>query len=202
MRPATGGSGRVAEDLSRPSPPRSRRRRGTAAEPRPPRSRAGVRRRRAGPRRLQPSRSRRRRARGRAEAEPEPAQPRARAAAEAPLDEDQGGEAGDAQAEARPATTGDRKPIVRLPKPEHERGRRQERRGVVVSEAMDKTIVVKVDTVKAHPRYKKVVRRSRKFHAHDERNTAQGRRRRAHRRDAAAVEAKNWRLAEIVEAAR
>src|SRR5438477_12812109 len=52
-----------------------------------------------------------------------------------------------------------RKPIVRLPKPETERGRRQERRGVVVSAAMDKTIVVKVDTVKAHPRYKKVVRR-------------------------------------------
>src|SRR5919108_196997 len=59
-----------------------------------------------------------------------------------------------------------RKPIVRLPKPEHARGRRQERRGVVVSSAMDKTIVVKVDTIKAHPRYKKVVRRSTKFHAH------------------------------------
>src|SRR5262249_2836191 len=38
----------------------------------------------------------------------------------------------------------ERKPIVRLEKPEHERGRRQERRGVVVSDAMDKTIVVKV----------------------------------------------------------
>src|SRR5438045_5264208 len=68
------------------------------------------------------------------------------------------------------ATT--RKPIVRLEKPEHERGRRQERRGVVVSNAMDKTIVVKVDTIKAHPRYKKVVRRSAKFHAHDEQNAA------------------------------
>ena len=69
----------------------------------------------------------------------------------------------------RPA---ERKPIVRLPKPEGERGRRQERRGVVVSSAMDKTIVVQVDTVKAHRRYKKVVRRSTKFHAHDEPNTA------------------------------
>ena len=37
---------------------------------------------------------------------------------------------------------------------------------------MDKTIVVKVDTIKAHPKYKKVVRRSAKFHAHDEANTA------------------------------
>src|SRR3954451_24888703 len=69
----------------------------------------------------------------------------------------------------RPAT---RSPIVRLPKPEHERGRRLERRGVVVSDAMDKTIVVKVDTVKAHRRYKKVIRRSAKFHAHDEQNAA------------------------------
>src|SRR4030095_14775281 len=69
----------------------------------------------------------------------------------------------------RPA---ERRPIVRLPKPEHARGDSEERRGVVVSDAMNKTIVVKVDTVKAHPRYKKVVRRSTKFHAHDEQNAA------------------------------
>src|SRR3972149_2680976 len=66
----------------------------------------------------------------------------------------------------------ERRPIVRLLKPEGERGRRQERRGVVVSDAGDKTIVVKVDTIKAHPKYKKVVRRSAKFHAHDEQNSA------------------------------
>jgi small subunit ribosomal protein S17 len=53
-----------------------------------------------------------------------------------------------------------------------ERGTRREYRGVVVSDAMDKTIVVRVDTVKAHPRYKKVVRRSKRYHAHDERNEA------------------------------
>ena len=44
--------------------------------------------------------------------------------------------------------------------------------GVVVSDKGDKTIVVLVDTIKAHPKYKKVVRRSKKFHAHDERNEA------------------------------
>jgi small subunit ribosomal protein S17 len=66
----------------------------------------------------------------------------------------------------------ERRPIVRLPKPEHARGRRQERQGVVVSAAMDKTIVVRVDTVKMHPRYKKVIRRSTKLHAHDESNRA------------------------------
>jgi len=95
-----------------------------------------------------------------------------------------------------------RKPITRLPKPEHERGRRQERRGVVVSSAMDRTIVVEVDTIKAHPRYKKVVRRSTKFHAHDERNEAKV-------GDVVRIvetrplsRTKHWRLAEIVEAAR
>src|SRR5205823_3108365 len=61
-----------------------------------------------------------------------------------------------------------RKPITRTEKPEAERGRRQERRGVVVSDKSDKTIVVKVDLIKSHPKYKKVVRSTVKFHAHDE----------------------------------
>jgi small subunit ribosomal protein S17 len=96
----------------------------------------------------------------------------------------------------------ERKPIVRLPKPEGERGRRQERRGVVVSNAMDKTIVVQVETLKMHPRYKKVIRRATKFHAHDERNEA-------NIGDVVRIietrpvsKTKNWRLAEIVEAAK
>ena len=45
----------------------------------------------------------------------------------------------------------ERKPIVRTPKPESELGRRQERRGVVVSDKGDKTIVVKVDVIQAPP---------------------------------------------------
>jgi small subunit ribosomal protein S17 len=69
----------------------------------------------------------------------------------------------------RPA---ERKAITRLPKPEHMRGRRQERQGTVVSANADKTIVVRVDTVKVHPMYKKVIRRSTKLHAHDESNQA------------------------------
>ena len=99
----------------------------------------------------------------------------------------------------RPA---ERRPIVRLPKPEHVRGRSQERRGVVVSDAMDKTIVVKVDTVKAHPRYKKVVRRSSKVHAHDEQNAAKV-------GDLVRIvetrplsKSKNWRLAEVLQEAK
>jgi small subunit ribosomal protein S17 len=96
----------------------------------------------------------------------------------------------------------ERKPIVRLPKPEHERGRRQERRGVVVSNAMDKTIVVKVDVIKSHSRYKKVVRRSVKFHAHDEQNSANVGDvvRIVETRPLSAT--KRWRLAEIVEVAK
>ena len=96
----------------------------------------------------------------------------------------------------------ERKPIVRLEKPEHERGRRQERQGTVVSDAMEKTIVVKVEVVKAHPRYKKVVRRSVKFHAHDEQSTAKV-------GDIVRIvetrplsKTKRWRLAEVVEAAK
>ena len=96
----------------------------------------------------------------------------------------------------------ERKPIVRIPKPEGEFGRRQERLGTVVSDKGDKTIVVKVDTIKAHPRYKKVVRRSKKFHAHDEQNQAKiG--------DVVKIietrpisKTKNWRLAEILEVAK
>ena len=97
---------------------------------------------------------------------------------------------------------GARKPIVRLDKPEHDRGRRQERLGTVVSDAMDKTIVVKVDLIKAHPRYRKVVRRSVKFHAHDEQNQAKVGDivRIVETRPLSAT--KRWRLTEIVEAAK
>jgi small subunit ribosomal protein S17 len=95
-----------------------------------------------------------------------------------------------------------RKPITRTEKPVSELGRRQERRGVVVSDKGDKTIIVKVDVIKSHPKYKKVVRRAVKFHAHDEQNTAGiG--------DTVRIvetrplsKTKRWRLAEIVEKAR
>jgi small subunit ribosomal protein S17 len=95
-----------------------------------------------------------------------------------------------------------RKPITREPKPETTPAARQERRGIVVSDKGEKTIVVKVDVTKLHPKYKKVVRRTRKFHAHDEQNAAgigdtvrivESRR---------LSKTKNWRLAEVVEKAR
>jgi small subunit ribosomal protein S17 len=95
-----------------------------------------------------------------------------------------------------------RKPITRTEKPATDPARRQQRRGIVVSDKGDKTIVVKVDVIKSHPKYKKVVRRSVKFHAHDEQNAAGiG--------DTVRIvetrpisKTKHWRLAEVVEKAR
>ena len=67
---------------------------------------------------------------------------------------------------------------------------------------MDKTIVVKVDLIKSHPKYKKVIRRSVKFHAHDEQNSA-------HVGDTVRIvetrplsKTKRWRLAEVLEQAK
>ena len=51
-------------------------------------------------------------------------------------------------------------------------GRRKEVVGEVVSNRMQKTIVVKVTRKKAHPFYKRVVARNKKFYAHDEKNEA------------------------------
>jgi len=55
---------------------------------------------------------------------------------------------------------------------EERKARQRERRGVVVSDKMDKTIVVEVTIVRPHRRYKKVVRRTSRLKAHDERNEA------------------------------
>ena len=44
--------------------------------------------------------------------------------------------------------------------------------GVVMSDKMDKSIVVRLDRTKVHPRYKKVLRFTKKVHAHDEKNDA------------------------------
>ncbi len=80
-----------------------------------------------------------------------------------------------------------------------ERGTRKSRVGVVVSDAMDKTIVVRVDRRIRHPVYGKEIIRSKKFHAHDEQNQA-------HKGDAVRIvetrplsRLKRWRLVEILQ---
>lgn len=53
-----------------------------------------------------------------------------------------------------------------------ERNRRTSLQGVVVSDKMDKTIVVEVETHKRHPKYLKRIKYSNKYYAHDEKNEA------------------------------
>jgi small subunit ribosomal protein S17 len=52
-------------------------------------------------------------------------------------------------------------------------GKRKVRSGVVVSDKMDKTVVVRIDRIKKHPKYKKYFRVWMKVKAHDEKNACQ-----------------------------
>jgi small subunit ribosomal protein S17 len=56
---------------------------------------------------------------------------------------------------------------------EKRRGVRKTRVGVVVSDRMDKTVVVEVKRLVAHPLYHKIIRRRSKLKAHDEQNACQ-----------------------------
>jgi small subunit ribosomal protein S17 len=55
---------------------------------------------------------------------------------------------------------------------EARQGLKNEKIGEVVSTKMQKTIVVEVEMRKAHPKYKRIVKSSKKFYAHDEQNSA------------------------------
>ena len=107
-------------------------------------------------------------------------------------------------AEARKRRRGEAKggAYVRTPAADTAEGTRRERRGVVTSNKGDKTITVRVDIVKAHPKYKKIMRRSMKLHAHDEQNAANvgDTVRVVETRPLSAT--KRWRLVEIVEVAK
>ena len=144
-----------------------------------------------------------------AEAEPAPAAkaaPKSRAKA-APKSED---------APEEPKRRGPRaKPLKKAAEVKKERGvyrrdpkvigvqaPRKERRGIVVSSKPDKTITVRVDSAKPHPKYLKIVRRSVKLHVHDERNEA-------NLGDVVKIvetrplsKLKRWRLTEILERAK
>ena len=86
--------------------------------------------------------------------------------------------------------------------PEHGPGRAKVRQGIVVSDKADKTITVRIDVVRRHKRYHKIMRTSIKLHAHDERNDAGT-------GDTVRVQecrpmsrSKRWRLVEVVERAK
>ena len=72
-------------------------------------------------------------------------------------------------------------------------------KGTVVSDKTDKTIVVEVERRYTHPLYKKVVRRSKKYHAHDEANSAKVGDRVRIQETAPISKTKRWRLVETVE---
>jgi len=83
-----------------------------------------------------------------------------------------------------------------------DRMRRKLRTGVVVTDKMDKTVVVRIDRQVRHPLYGKIVRRSSKLAAHDEANDA-------HVGDTVRVmetrplsKSKRWRVVEVVERAK
>lgn len=83
-----------------------------------------------------------------------------------------------------------------------ERADRKVRIGIVVSDKMEKTIVVRVDDKKKHPLYSKIMKVSKKFKAHDEKNEA-------HVGDTVEImetrplsKDKRWRLVRIIETAK
>jgi small subunit ribosomal protein S17 len=100
------------------------------------------------------------------------------------------------------ATTEKSSGAAKTPPTEKERGFRKIREGLVVSDKMDKTIVVLVEDRVKHPRYSKVIRRTSKVKAHDEGNTA-GVGDRVQLMETRPLSAtKRWRLVEILEKAK
>ena len=83
-----------------------------------------------------------------------------------------------------------------------ERGLRKKKIGRVVSDKIDKTIVVAVETKVRHPLYGKTVNRTTKFKAHDENNEAQINDRVLIMETKPLSKDKRWRLVEIVEKAK
>ena len=83
-----------------------------------------------------------------------------------------------------------------------ERNVRKTKIGNVISDKMDKTVVVAVEELEQHKLYKKPVKRTVKFHAHDEKNDA-------HVGDKVAImetrplsKTKRWRVVEVIERAK
>jgi len=83
-----------------------------------------------------------------------------------------------------------------------DRGKRKFEIGVVVSDAMDKTVVVEVRDAAAHSTYGKFVRRNKKLKAHDEANDAGVGDRVRIMETRPLSKTKRWRVVEIVEKAK
>jgi len=83
-----------------------------------------------------------------------------------------------------------------------ERKNRKQRIGSVVSDKMDKTIVVAVETFVTHPLYKKQIKKTTKFKAHDENNQCNIGDRVRIMETRPLSKDKNWRLVNIIEKAK
>jgi small subunit ribosomal protein S17 len=83
-----------------------------------------------------------------------------------------------------------------------DRSARKVREGLVVSDKMDKTVVVAVEDRVKHPLYGKVVRRTNNLKAHDERNSAGVGDRVLLMETRPLSRSKRWRLVEILEKAK
>ena len=192
--PSRGGAGRGA--------PRPRtRRRGAATEPRRRRLRAA-----AGARR---GRRGRRGADAEAAAQARARPPHRRAEAPARIPRSAPPSAPSTRAKAAAARTRSRarartkhEPGQGTPPAERAPGSKKVRQGTVVSSKADKTITVRIEVVRRHPVYEKVVRRTATIHAHDEANDANA-------GDVVRViesrplsRTKRWRLVEVLERAR
>jgi len=82
-----------------------------------------------------------------------------------------------------------------------ERGLRKTQTGIVISDKMDKTVVVQVDRLVKHPVYKKYVRRRAKYKAHDESNSCQNGDRVVITECRPLSKTKRWQVSQIVEKA-
>jgi small subunit ribosomal protein S17 len=104
--------------------------------------------------------------------------------------------------ERRSAAAAERPAAEAVHAPEHGPGRPRVRQGVVTSAKGDKTITVKIDVVRRHRRYHKIMRSTLKLYAHDEANDA-------NEGDTVRVvecrpmsRSKRWRLTEVLERAK
>ncbi len=80
-----------------------------------------------------------------------------------------------------------------------DRASRKELTGTVVSDAMDKTLVVSVDRMIKHPIYKKRIKRVKKFKVHDEKNEAKKGQRVRIMETRPLSKEKRWRLIEVIK---
>ncbi len=83
-----------------------------------------------------------------------------------------------------------------------ERPSRKTRTGKVVSDKMDKTVVVAVETSVTHPLYKKIIKRTKKFKAHDENNECKEGDWVKIMETRPLSKDKNWRVVEIIKKVR